>query len=379
LLGNVEDARRSAPPTADGRRLLQVSSYMNVNIPWLMVLTNTMGWLILVFTASGSYVFLQEMYKMLTPKCKEYSGLRDMGAYVMCHATGICFWTFPFVCMLAAVSTFGVNLYNIRLYYECLLHRIMVNYDNNKFLHSCFAWLLFAYGVLAMSSVFYLSEAPAGTTSIVFAVNRGLIVYAAPLVSCLLAIASQWQLEWHLIPLPKFYETDPDLARKVLSEAVFVPEAHLRVAFEELEELLDEQQQQQQHGKLTSAEYFGLLADALRRTVSHEASTEDVQQEESSSWAAKLLARLDVVKTVEFSRRCAKVRRPELLTLRHQARRGGYWVHRLLHSRHLDDERSASFRFWGRLHVSIAVLAFLMILEVYVAMIRDFLKYQRAA
>mmetsp|Transcript_100365 Transcript_100365/g.312756 ORF Transcript_100365/g.312756 Transcript_100365/m.312756 type:complete len:151 (-) Transcript_100365:49-501(-) len=148
----------------------------------------------------------------------------------------------------------------------------------------------------------------------------------------------------------------------------------MQMAFEELEELLD-----RQHGRapLTSAEYFGLLAAAARSAVGPLAYSEDDPTPEDASWLVRQLSRLDLVKKEEFTSRCAKIRRPEVLTYGYQVRKGGFWVHRLLHSKHLQDERAASFRFWGRVHFTIACLVCLMIGEIYIAMVRDFLKYQR--
>lgn len=375
LLSDLEEVRQLAPPTADDCRLLQVSKYMNVNIPWLMFLSSTLGWMVICFTCYSSFLFLREIYATFTPRCHVHKERSGNAAFLACNVSGICFYTFPFVCALAAVVTFSLKMYSLRLYYECLLHRIMINFHNDRLLHSTLAWFLAAYGACALCVVFFLPEQTRGANNPLFlTANSALVVYAAPLISCFMTILGEWELEWHLIPLPKFYETDPELACRVLSEATFVPEDHLQMAFEELEELLDGQQA----GTFTSAEYFKLLALAARRAVGPMIPFEEAQRRlQPPEWQRQLLARMHLAKIEEFSHRCAKIQRPELLTPFHQICRGGYWVHRLLHSRHLNDERSASFRAWARLHLFISGIAFLWWSEPCFALARDFLKEQQ--
>lgn len=385
LLKDVEKARMSAPPTADGHRLLQLSRYSNANVPWLMVATSTMKWMLYVLTVSGSYFFMNDTWKMFTPRCSEYDR-QHLALRTMCHVTGFCYWTFPLLCAILVIVTFWRHLYKSRLYYECLLHRVMISYDNRATFHSPVTWTFVIYGFLAVCVAFFVEEHPWYIAPFIKTdVKRSMVIYLSPIVSFFMVFVSAWQIEESLLPLPKFYETDPALAQELLAHAVFAPEVHLRVAFEEVEEVLDGTERDE---PLSSAEYFGLIAEALKVELSRHSRQEsnslpscgDVSCESGSATTDGLLnsflAKLDLVRMEEWGYDYS-VSRPDVLTLAYRLRRPNWWVHRVLHSSHFTDDRATSFRRWAWVHVVWSTFAILCIAEVFTATGRDWFKTQR--
>lgn len=347
------------------RQLLQVSRYVNANLPWLMSVRNTIQWVITAFTVSGSYFYLRTSWKMFTPKCWEYELKLHSFA---CHTTGLCFWTFPLLCVMIVIITFWRHLYESRLYYECLLHRILMNYDNEATFQSPVTWTFMIYGLLAVSVIWFAHPSPLDDKPLIM----GLIVYTSPLVSFFMVFMGLWQVEGQLIPLPKFYEADPKLAQEVLSQSVYATDKCLRVAFEEVEEALARKESAE---AMTSGKYFDLLFEAIKTETSKSMKSRKLDVEENCT--DRFLARLGMERVDEYGYG-DQASRPEFFTWAHALRKRDWWVHRLLFSQHFKDERAVSFRSWARAHNIFASLCFLCVLEVYISTITDWFKDQRA-
>lgn len=366
LLQRVDKLKARAPSTVDGSRLWAQAFY-TTNVPWCVVTVNFFTWTLHVFTVYGSYLFLQYNWKMFTPKCYEYE--RQSSLSVACNAAGICFWTFPLLCAIVVIITFWRHLYEKRLYYECLLHRMLLNYSNSGAIQSPIAWVFIGYGIVGMSNAFFVADDPVKALINGMPLTRALMIYAAPLVSFFMVFLSVWQVENHLLPIPKFYENDPDLAQEVMKDAVYAPYKHLHVAFEEVQEALDERNYDE---PLTSAEYLGLLAEAVRIEVvrAKKASYKDNPDDDG-------ITEICGVKVMQEYAERYPVSRPEVLSWSYSFGKGGWWVHRLLHSRHFSDDRATSFRNWAWLSNVISVFVILCFSEMYTTTIVDWFKTQQ--
>lgn len=340
--------------------------FVNANVPWIMFMMNTRGWMLHVGSVLCSYAFLDPTkfsYEAMTPKCYEYVGHSQMHLKMMCMTTGFCFWTFPLMCAMVALVAFGKNFYHTRLYYEALLHRIMIMYRNDTVVKSRLTWVLVVYGTLALSVTWFLRG---DARFLVYG------LYIAPVVSLTLVFTSQWEVEAHIIPLPKYYETDPDLAKIVLGESVFAPDAHVRIAFEILDNSLASE------SILTSADYFLRLAeDTLSQSSETTRVTCSLDIATSPHWYDPMLEKADMMQVEQHPLLTQELSRPELVTVWHDFSKGGFWVYRLLHSRHLNDDRASAFRCWSHVYIFFVGLAFFLIAEVYIAVVRDFLKFER--
>mmetsp|Transcript_57621 Transcript_57621/g.89697 ORF Transcript_57621/g.89697 Transcript_57621/m.89697 type:complete len:366 (+) Transcript_57621:56-1153(+) len=344
------------------RRLFQVSKYVNANVPWLMIVSNTIQWIITVATVFSSYYYMEKSWKTFTPKCWEYNGKPLL---IACHVTGLCFWTFPLACAIIVIITFWRHLYESRLYYECIVHRILVNYDNDATFKSPLTWTFMLYGFMAVSVVWFHKASIS---------LQELSIYLSPLVSFFMLFMGLWQVEGQLIPLPKFYETDPDLAQEVLSQSVYSTDECLRVAFEEVEESLAEKDSVE---PLTSEEYFGLISEAIKVENSRSAKVSTDKVEISESLSDRFMAKLDLEKVEEFGFG-RQVSRPDVLTWTHLFRKRNWWIHRLLFSKNVSDHRSVSFRHWALAHNVLASFCMLSILETYIGTTVDWFSTQRS-
>lgn len=384
---DLERARLGAPATADDAHVLRLSRYVRAGSPWYLVVYNMGMALMNFFTVLGAFFFVLSAYDRVTPRCYELSGgPEDMNfAKGLCEVTALCFWTYPLVSSFVVVLVFLKNLYDTRLYYECLVHRILLDYGNSDATQSPAVWLMIAYGSLAFGMLYFV--APPGDTSPreYKSLIYGMLAYFSPVVSSLALFYSQWQIESHLIPLPKYTEVDPEKAASLLGQAAFVPEDHLRVAFEGVEETLDNQAQGAggSGGRtLSSPEYFALLRSAAvlevdrAKQVQQEAKLSGQTEQPSRSCTDSLMAScgFDVLPD-ELAMTMGNARRPEVLGTWYNLRRG-YWVRRLLHSSHLDDERARSFRRWTRAYLGFVVFVAFLFVWMYLATTVTFLAYE---
>lgn len=367
------NVRTYTQPTEDAHRLLQLSKYVNANVPWLMCVRNTIQWIIIAFAVSGSYYAHETIWVMFTPKCWKSSWP------IACHATGLCFWTTPLLGVLIAIITYWKHLYESRLYYECILHRIMMNYTNDATTQSPVTWIFVINVLVALCVVWFVASTNPFTN---IPMIQALIVYMSPLVSFFMVFLNTWQVEYQLIPLPKFYETDPALAQEVLSSAVYATEDCMRVAFEEVEEALAKNELDE---PLTSGQYFGLLYKAVeteRKKESETKSTKVVHE----SWTKDVL---DFVES-QLNYHLAKfgmegideyethISRPEVLTWTHALRKGNWWVHRLLFSRNFTDDRAKRFRRWALAHNIFASVVMICVIYWIMYTIEDWFSRQNA-
>lgn len=364
LLWDVESSRKAVPPTVDMHRVLQTSTYSNVNIPWCMVISLLLEMMLNCFVVYGSYGYMQSVYATFTPKCSIYEKRHEIPLLALCNATGFCFWTYPLLCALGIVLIFSRFLYESRLYYECLLHRILLNYDNGASTTSPLTWIWVVYGLLAMSVLFFVDTDHRTSRTMA-------MIYFAPVVSVFMVFLSRLQVESFLLPLPKFYETDPAVAKKLFNEAIFVNELLMRVAYEDFHKALDSLGHQ---GPLNSAEYFGLLAEVIKKLQqTYNPETTDAPPD---AWYDKLLAGAGLVKVDESTASEALMNRPDVNNWGFELRKP-FWAVRVLHSQYLSDDRSISFIRWGRVFLVCALVLALCILEVFISTGFDYFRFQR--
>lgn len=164
-----------------------------------------------------------------------------------------------------------------------------------------------------------------------------------------------------------------------MKESTYVPEKHLRLAFEEVEEAYDHED-----SPFDSGGYFGMLVHAAK--IELENTREKAKQVPKNEWAwwERLLANrglppVDDYNTTHFGglHSTEVMRRQDLLSAMHSIKNGGYWVHRLLHSRHLTDDRALNFRWWSKVYLCFVVLFVVWFLWTFTCTAVTFFTYQR--
>jgi hypothetical protein len=365
---DVARIRQGARPTVEAHRLLHESTYISKNIPWIMFTNTLVQVIIFSFGLNGSLWVLVRHYDLLTPLCYELyptSSFTHVLHRRTCYTSNFCLWTFPALSAWVVILTLWRYLYESRLFYECLLHRILINYRNGRAMLHPLAHFYACYALVALTSAYY---APA---------PGALMGFLAPAVSFMFGFISWLQVEDHLISLPKFYETDPEEVRRVMADAVFADEHHLHVSFEIVEEALA-------GGSAPSAEYFALLAEAVRKEAQfvrgRSAELAGAQGgAQGSTWYDPLLARIDLVRMREQVVRDDALSRPEVISCCYSLRKGSgfWWISRLLHSEHLKDDRSDSFRGWVTAFGVVAIVGLLFWTELFVGFAKDLLRRQK--
>lgn len=352
LLADEERWASYSGGTADETRLLQQSEWVNANSPWYHVARGAGSAVLYLVTVSGAYFFVLAFHPTLSPRCYEYPPLHE----ALCNFSTVSLWTFPLVCLFAAAVLFTKNILDSRLYYECLLNTILLDYSGAT-LNNPLVWLLFLWGACTFICHFYVRPgwSPGNVVHFVFS----MFAYYAPIASFLCLFCINWKVESQLIPLAKFTETDPHYSVEVLAAAAenYAPEAHFRVAFENLNDSLKTEESETldrggQVNKLKSKKFFRLLADELHTEVTHaceswkaEAEATSAQEGPVGRAVAAAAAGAGLAGRPEMARYLGDPSRPEVLTVQHSVCRG-YWVYRILFHGRLDDQRSRSFRNW---------------------------------
>jgi len=164
--------------------------------PWFLCLYNVGMSMVMSATVIGAFFFLLAAPGEDSPKCYGFEG-RWMR--IACTTTVLCFWTYPVVCCLSVVLLYGKLMLDSRLYYEFLLHRVFLLYDEDWPCKSPLVVFLFVYAALAIASLGWVCASK----------GIGLHVYSSmaylmPVLSFLVTLATQWSVVVQLAPLPTF-------------------------------------------------------------------------------------------------------------------------------------------------------------------------------
>lgn len=365
---------------------MHISRYVNSGAPWYLVVRSSSGICMHILTALGAYFYVQGHYEDQMPKCRDGNNLDGILPWFL--ATGICdvcawcYCSYPLVASWLIVSVFKKNLYEARLYYECLLHRIVLDYEEIDYMANHYVMILAPYLLLSLTFLFVREQehhadlSPKELRSIVF----GSLAYLSPVLTSVAIISTFLQIEAHLIPLSKFLENDPHEATSLLDEGEFIPEGHLRIAFEEFDESLvagtskaPQNEQEYFHEVLTRAMKEVEAGKARYAEENPEGPTQD-------SFVDKLALSAGFSVAEEYATTMGQARRDEqtakfftfwwFLTK-------GLWSRRLLTSEHFEGIRAQNFKKWAKIF-QFATSVIICILGVtYVFGFVQFLLYQR--
>lgn len=368
--GSGTDSYTDFPEVADETRLLQQGSFVNVNSGWYLFFSNLAFCAVNLFAVSGAYFFVLTSYKEVIPHCYEFEPMHQF----LCNTSVFCFWTYPLICPMVIVILVYKNMLESRLYYECLLNRMLLDYEGQTFNHPA-VWLILLWGVCAATMLHYMDESFAYHT-----LAFSMLAYFAPIATFILVMFSKWHIEAFLIPLPAFCGTDPSLAGDLLRDASrnYVFERQMRVAFENVN---DQLQAREAHGDVMAwdtKEFFGLLKEAAIAEKDYVGEGGKVEPGFCKRMLQKLLGYAGLKERPEYQRRFDKVTRPEVLGCWFNFR-NGFWVNRLLFSPFLLDDRSLNFRWWARFYVLVIILSVIWFLCSMSCTIATFLVHQHLA
>lgn len=361
--------------------VFQVSRFVNANAPWYLFAMNLVAVVVNMSTVIGAFFLVLADFTFI-PLCYDYKGSHKVSYQVLCSVTSVCHCTFPLLCMVMSLFVSVKNIYDARLYYECLLQSIMLDLHNEDILQSKSFWVLLLYGVAGCSMGFFVTAGGRHSATAWFYHN---MAYLSPIFSFIVVLVSRWQIEYFLIPLPKFCETDYEVATELLTGAMYVPEEYLQLAFEHIEIELDGKQAE----PLTTDQYFAKLRDQTGYEVeslllsARRKDTESLKDE--WAWWEKILAKLGLPPIQTYSERhqlddhhtLVRERVANVLKESGRGKRLVYWVHALLHSKHLRDNRSIDFRRWSLAFIIIVSVIALLLLDVFMSTTATVLEHQQ--
>lgn len=358
------------PEVADESRLLQESPFVNVNSGWYLFFANFGFCLLNLIAVSGAYFFVLASYKDVVPHCYEFESVHQS----ICNTSVFCFMTYPVICPLVIVCLLYMNMLEMRLYYECLLNRMLLDYEAATFNHPA-VWGILLWGVGAATMLHYMSSDVA-----MHKLAYSMIAYFAPLITFILVMFSKWKIETFLIPLPAFCGTDPTLAGDLLRDASrnYVFERQFRVAFENVNDQLQAKEAQGDEMVWDTKCFFGLIKEAAQLEIDRVGQSGGVEAGFGKAMLNKVLGYVGIKERPEYQKRFDKVTRPEILgtwfNIRH-----GFWVSRILFSPFLLDERSQNFRWWARFYVFFMIVSFIVFVCCMSCTITTFLVHQDLA
>eukprot|EP00747_Dinoflagellata_sp_TGD_P139370 gnl/TRDRNA2_/TRDRNA2_175887_c0_seq1.p1 gnl/TRDRNA2_/TRDRNA2_175887_c0~~gnl/TRDRNA2_/TRDRNA2_175887_c0_seq1.p1 ORF type:complete len:421 (-),score=53.40 gnl/TRDRNA2_/TRDRNA2_175887_c0_seq1:61-1323(-) len=344
---NVTELRRCVAEEP----MLPSSTYAEwENEPFWMVPIAILHAVLQVSVVTAAHFFMIAYGRNITPHCASYHvpGLPELTTDIrkweedMCYVSTFCFWTYPVVCPLVVVFVYWKHLEDKRIFYECILNKVFVQFGQHSFLHSPSFWFLMVYGYLAVFCLYFIKDSVAkgaSYTQLFFS----LLAYFTPIGAFLVFLFSTWSVNWHIITLPKFVEEDRLGAVKLLEECAYVKHHDFGNAFEAVESLYDKLKAlRKPMPVLTTSELVKLTLEMHQKGIQ---GTERAGRNACDCFSCLCL-------WWWFSRK--------------------YWATRFLYFQHLEDSRSAEFRRWCRLYV--AFICFAVIIFVW-AFLYTFLSF----
>jgi len=300
------------------------------NLPAYMVVQSIVNAFMGVLIVLGAYWFVISAGDRITPLCKPYqqphlpiySFEKIKMKENLCYSSTYCFWTYPILCPLAMIWVNWKNLVDKRLFYECLLNRIFLLQSRASYLYSKTFWFLIGYGILALSSVFYMDsgmdQAPSGSLywrykEVVF----GMLAYFSAVGAFLYKLFSQWSVNYQVISLSNYMYRDNHMAIDLMKKCTFVEQQDFEASWVRVEQLFEEYQEERFVPKLTTPELLQLTLE---------------QYEKYKEYQPDFLEQVGNFFYWAFAPK-------------------KYWVTRLLNFEHLEDSRSWHFRFCIRFYL----------------------------
>lgn len=319
------------------------------NRPWFLVVYCIAMACVNGSTVAGAYFFLIVAGDTITPRCYAFHDHSD--AFVpgdpnsetwsehLCNISTFCFWTYPVIGPLVVVFVFWKNLLDARLYYECLMNKILLDFRPYAYVYSPTFWFIVLYGLTACCSLIYIKSASASKGETYRDLIYGLLAYFTPVGVFLFVLFSEWTVDWNVVSLHRYCHGDKKKAADLLSRGVFVPEDDFIRAYEAATDLLVRYAEEKSLDpvELTTPEFFRLVLDAYEKGAVP-----------PSPWCS-----------------CLKIF-------------NSYWVNRVIFCKHLRDPRSRSFRSWSWIYTLFIVIASLAFIWTMVHTAQDLMLFQRA-
>jgi len=334
--------------------------------PWFLALLTVAMSAMTSITVAGALFFLLAAPEKVSPHC--YNRNSAVARY-FCTASTVCFWTYPVVCCLFVVLVFAKNLVDQRVYYEFLLHKVIIGYGKAKPWQSPVVLMLLAYAMCAFSSLVWhsMSQVQVEVSHIYSS-----LAYITPIISFLAVILAQWSIQGKLVTLPNFME-NYDWAVKHLngSKCHFVDNVH--AGYNVLELVLEKTTDEQlDTGRLVAlVEHYTNTVDNVARATAVARALEDADLEAKPAET--------VYSRKNSGPRLASISEADqkLVADAANVKEYVYWQVRLLFNPRLQDDRSQNFRNWALAYMISVILAVVLAVYVYICCLITCLEIER--
>lgn len=331
--------------------------------PWyLAVLTVAMSAMTSI-TVAGALFFLLAAPEKVSPHCY---ARHNKVTRVFCTVSTVCFWTYPVVCCLFVVLVYAKNLVDQRLYYEFLLHKVVIGYGRVQAWKLPVVLMLLFYALCAFSALVWHSlSKPTIEVSHVYSS----LAYITPIISFLAVILAQWSIQGKLVTLPNFLE-DYKWAVEHLngSRCYYVDKVHagyraLELALEKTDEHLDTPRM------VALVEHYSQIVVNTPRP-----GDDDV---EKAFETKRGRPQRGVEKGKQTAKSVVSEEEEKLVAEAEVVKEYVYWQFRLLFNPRLQDDRSQNFRNWALAYTVTVILAVLLSIYLYVCCLITCLEIER--
>lgn len=325
--------------------------------PWYLAMLTAAMSAMTSITVAGALLFLLAAPEKVSPHCYTHT---SKVTRTLCTASTVCFWTYPVVCCLFVVLVYAKNLVDQRLYYEFLLHKVVIGYGKMQAWKSPVVLMLLCYALCACSALVWH-----GLSKTVIQVSHvyRYLAYITPIISFLAVILAQWSIQGKLVTLPNFL-ADYNWAMQHLSASRCYSVDDVHAGFNALELVLKKTDAHLKTPRLVAlVEHYTRIVVARRCSRDLEAMEGQPQEgTERTDDDAKLVVSEAEAKLV--------------------AEAGGgneyfYWQFRLLFNPRLQDDRSQNFRNWALAYMVTVMLVVILSVYLYICCLVTCLEIER--
>lgn len=353
--------------------------------PWYLALLTAAMSAMTSITVAGALFFLLAAPEKVSPHC--YTRTNKV-TRMLCTASTVCFWTYPVVCCLFVVLVYAKNLVDQRLYYEFLLHKVVIGYGRVKAWKLPIVLMLLLYALCAFSALVWQLTYWHGMSQSQIEVSHvySSLAYITPIISFLAVILAQWSIQGKLVTLPNFLD-DYHWAVKHLnaSRCYYVDDIHagyraLEMALEKTDEGLDTPR------LVALVEHYTLAL--VNQRCFERLGVQDIEaksgQPQEVTDIIKDVQNYGTLRTMKNTKEKARqvLSEAEEKFLKQfaetpEVKECVYWQVRLLFNPRLQDDRSQNFRNWALVYMITVILAVVLSIYLYVCCLITCLEIER--
>jgi len=333
--------------------------------PWYLALLTVAMSAMTSITVAGALFFLLAAPEKVSPHCYKRT---NFVARTMCTASTVCFWTYPVVCCLFVVLLYAKNLVDQRLYYEFLLHKVIIGYGRVQAWKLPVVLMLLLYALCAFSALIWHSLAQSQMqVSHVYSS----LAYVTPIISFLAVILAQWSIQGKLITLPNFLE-DYKWAISHLNTSHSYPLEKVHAGYQILEIELEKTDEH-----LDTATMVALVEHYTKAVANTRLPTESDDIEDAFEGTSPKMYQRQPSGAKEQTQAAEVEAWESVVAQGLKQKEYVYWQVRLLFNPRLQDERSQSFRNWALAYMVTVLLAVMLSVYLYICCFVTCLEIER--